>query len=87
MIILMASGHSGVWPSSAAALSCSVTNRLLLSVVTRETAEPPGANGHHFRQASEGRRPRPRSWTLYRYAHRASEEMVTYLLTTSARPD
>lgn len=85
---------SAMWPSSAAAaaLPHCVTNRLAacaLSVVTRETEEPSGANGHHFRQASEGGRPRPRSWTLYRYIHTltVSEELIAHLLITSTSYD
>lgn len=63
-----------------------VTNRLgacALSVVARETEEPSGANGHYFRQASEGGRPRPRSWTLYRYTRKYIYVYITHTLTVS----
>lgn len=50
-------------------------------LVARETAQPSRANGHHFRQASEGGRSRPRSWTLYRYTRTHSLCGVFLLLT------
>ena len=61
-----------------------ITSVHLLSLVARETEEPSGANGHHFRQASEGGRPRPRSWTLYRYAR--THTHARWLVNTHTQP-
>lgn len=48
-------------------------------ISTRATEEPPGANGHHFCQASEGGGPRPQSWTLHRYTHTHTLTSDSYL--------
>lgn len=76
-ILKLLNSPNAIWPSydsTAAAFPNCVTNRhsacvltLSHSLVARETEESSGANGHDFRQASEGGRSRPRSWTLYRY--------------------
>lgn len=81
------STFSAMCPSSAAALLPHFVTNLFAacspSVVTRATEEPSGANGHHFRQASEGGRPCPRSWTLYRYTHALL--MIDSYLTSERR--